>query len=320
MLVFVLFVAGFVILTFGANWLVDGASSIAKRFNIPNLIIGLTIVAFGTSAPEMVVNLLASYNGNTEIAIGNVVGSNIFNILVILGISSIIYPLKVHQQTIFKEIPLSLLAAIVLFACANDQIIDGQAFNTISRIDGLIFLSFFIIFIYYTIDISTNKANDASDEDVKQLGLGKSILYIIAGLAGLIIGGRWIVNGAVEIAAIIGISESITGLTIIAAGTSLPELATSVVAAYKRNADIAIGNVVGSNIFNIFFILGLSSLISPLPLAKSNNIDILMVILASLLLVLFVFIGKGRQITKGEGILLLVVYLSYLIYLVLPYV
>ena len=319
MLTYVLFAVGFVLLTFGANWLVDGAASIAKKFNIPNLIIGLTIVAFGTSAPELVVNVLASLNGNSDIAIGNVVGSNIFNILAILGIAAIIYPLKVHSNTIFKEIPLSLLAALVLFVTANDMLLDKDLTNAVSRIDGIIYLSFFIIFIYYTVDMARKKKDDESEEEVKVFSTIKSVLFVIAGLAGLVIGGKWIVDGAVAIATNLGISEAVTGLTIVAVGTSLPELATSVVAAMKRNTDIAIGNVVGSNIFNIFFILGISSLIKPLPFASGSNFDIGMVILASLLLVLFIFLGKGRQITRGEGIVFVASYVGYLGYLVWPY-
>ena len=314
-----LFIVGFVILTFGANWLVEGASSIAKRFNISDLVIGLTIVAFGTSAPELIVNVIASTSGNSEIAIGNVVGSNIFNILFILGISALIFPLKVQQNTIWKEIPLSLLAAVVLFFVANDLLFESRSFNEISLIDGLIFLSFFAIFLYYTLEMAKKDKPIETEKGTANASVWKSGLLVIAGLAGLIIGGRWIVNGAIVLAELAGISESVTGLTIVAAGTSLPELATSAVAAYKRKADIAIGNVVGSNIFNIFFILGISSLINPLPLASGSNFDIGMVIIASLLLFLFIFIGKGRQISRPEGGVFILIYLGYLTYLITPY-
>jgi cation:H+ antiporter len=316
MWVYIFFIIGFIFLIKGADFLVDGASSIARRLNISDLAIGLTVVAFGTSTPELFVNIIASFRGNTDIAIGNVIGSNIANVFLILGVASIIYPLAVTKGTVFKEIPFSLLAAMVLFVAANDQLLDGSRLSGLTRIDGLIFLSFFIIFIYYTFSIATTVAGIEDHVTAKQYGWPLSLLYIALGLIGLTLGGKWIVDGAVAMASNFDMSESLVGLTIVAVGTSLPELATSAVAAYKRNADIAVGNVIGSNIFNIFFVLGISAVIKPLPFQMSNNLDIAVVIFSSLLLLLFMFTGKKRMLDRWEGLLFLLCYLSYIVYLV----
>ena len=316
MLTYVLFVIGFFILIKGADLLVDGASSIAQKFRISPLVIGLTIVAFGTSAPELVVNIFASASGNAEIAIGNILGSNIANILLILGISAAIYPLASKRNTVWKEIPLCLLATLVLGAMANDILIDGAGLSILSRIDGFILIAFFVIFLYYTFGIAKVSGGD-SDVEIKKYGLGKSALFIILGLAGLVLGGQWIVDGAVKIAEYFGISQSLIGLTIVAVGTSLPELATSAIAAYKKQSDIAIGNVVGSNIFNIFWILGLSSTIRPLPFNPSANIDILMTIGATLILFLLMFVGKRNIIERWQGVFMVVLYFIYTGFLVL---
>ncbi|MDI6791585.1 MAG: calcium/sodium antiporter [bacterium] len=280
MMPYILLIIGFVLLIKGADFLVEGASSIARRLKVSDLVIGLTVVAFGTSTPELFVNIIASIKGNTGIAIGNVLGSNIANIFLILGVSSIIFPLAVGKGTVWKEIPLSLLAAILLGILANDRLIDKSSLSVLSKIDGIVFISFFIIFIYYTFGI--DKRVEGTDEHLtkKHYGLIKSSLLIILGLIGLSLGGKWIVDGAVGFALRLGISESLIGLTIVAVGTSLPELATSVVAAFKKNAEIAVGNVVGSNIFNIFFVLGISSIIKPLPFQVKSNIDIGVAILA----------------------------------------
>jgi cation:H+ antiporter len=316
MLTFVLFIIGFILLIKGADLLVDGASSIARRLHISDLVIGLTIVAFGTSTPELFVNIAASLKGNTDIAIGNVLGSNISNIFLILGISSIIYPLTVTKGTIWKEIPFSLLAVIVLALLANDGIIDGRTFSTLSRIDGLVFLSFFIVFIYYTFGIAENIEGMEDHISSKHHGFSKAVLMVIVGLAGLGFGGQWIVNGAVFLATRFGMSESLVGLTIVAVGTSLPELSTSAVAAYKKNVEIAVGNVVGSNIFNVFFVLGISSTIKPLPFEAANNVDIVVVIIASLLLFATMFTGKKQSLDRWEGMVFLVLYGAYIGYLI----
>lgn len=316
MLSYILLLIGFVFLIKGADFLVDGASSIARRFNISDLTIGLTVVAFGTSAPELFVNIVAGVKGTTDIAIGNVLGSNIANVFLILGISAIIYPLAVSKGTVWKEIPFSLLAAVVLAFLANDQLIDKQNHSVLLRSDGLILLSFFVIFLYYSINIAFEIKGLDNHAPVKAHGTTKSIGLMIVGLAGLIIGGEWIVSGAVHMALKLGLSQSTVGLTVVAVGTSLPELATSAVAAYRKNTDIAIGNVVGSNIFNIFFILGISAIIHPLPFSIANNIDIGMVILASLLLFIFMFTGKKRSLDRWEGIVSICIYVIYIIFLI----
>lgn len=312
MLVYLLFVTGFFILIKGADILVEGSSSLARRFNVSDLVIGLTVVAFGTSTPELFVNVIASLKGNVDIAIGNVLGSNISNIFLVLGISALIYPLKVTEGTVWKEIPFSLLAIIVLGIMVNGQLINSETQNILSRSDGLLLLLFFTIFIYYSCSIAAEV--DGMDEQfpVGTHSLLKSILMVILGLAGLTLGGKWIVDGAVKIAASFGMSESLVGLTIVAVGTSLPELATSAAAAYKKKADIAVGNIVGSNIFNILFVLGISSLIKPLPFEDSSNVDIAVVIFASLLLFISMFTWKKHSLDRREGTVFLVFYLLYL--------
>jgi cation:H+ antiporter len=315
-LTYLLFVIGFVLLIKGAYFLVDGASAIARRLKVSDLVIGLTVVAFGTSTPELFVNIIASAKGNTDIAIGNVLGSNIANVFLILGISSLIYPLRVTKGTVWKEIPFSLLAAIVLWFMANDHLIDKNNYSSLTRIDGLILLSFFTIFLYYSYGISGEIEGVEQHVQVAQKSTAKSFFFIGVGLVGLTLGGKWIVDGAVVIAKNFGMSESLIGLTIVAVGTSLPELATSAVAAYRRNVEIAIGNVVGSNIFNIFLVLGISSIIKPLPFQIKNNLDIGVVILSSLLLFLFMFTGKKRSLDRWEGAVFLVLYAVYIIFLI----
>ena len=318
MITYILFIIGFFILIKGADLLVDGSASIAKKLKISNIVIGLTIVAFGTSAPEFIVNIFASAQGNSEIAIGNILGSNIANILLILGISAIIYPITAKTNTVLKEIPLSLLAAVVLGLMANDMIIDGAGFSGITRIDGFILLSFFIIFLYYTFGITkiTKSDKDIVEEEIKVFSYSKAVIFIILGLAGLVVGGKWIVDGAVKIAELFNISQSLIGLTIVAIGTSLPELATSAIAAYKKQSDIAIGNVVGSNIFNVFWILGASAIIRPLPFSTSSNGDIAMTIFASILLFIVMFIGKKRVIERWQGVFMVTSYVGYVVFLV----
>ncbi len=316
MLTYSLFVIGFFLLVKGADLLVEGASSIAKKFKISAIVIGLTIVAFGTSAPELVVNLLASVQGNTEIAIGNILGSNIANIFLILGISAVIFPLVSKKNTVWKEIPLSLLAALLLGAMANDALIDGGSYSSLTRIDGMVLIAFFIIFLYYTFGIA-KVTGDAEEGDVKEFGTFKSVGFILLGLAGLVVGGKWIVDGAVAIAQLFNVSQSLIGLTVVAVGTSLPELATSAIAAYKKQPDIAIGNVVGSCIFNIFWILGVSSVIRPLPFSAASNLDILMTIFASVVLFLIMFVGKRHTIERWQGVIMIMIYIAYVTVLVI---
>lgn len=308
---YILFFIGFIFLIKGAGLLVDGASSLARRLKVSNLVIGLTIVAFGTSAPELFVNLYASFNGATDIAIGNIVGSNIVNVLFILGISAIIFPLKVNSSTVWKEIPLSLLAALLVLVMANDKLVDGLGFNSLTRSDGLALVAFFIIFLYYTFGIAKVE-NGAESEPVKLYSTWKSVGLVALGLVGLVLGGQWIVAGAVEVANYFGMSDALIGLTIVAVGTSLPELATSAVAAYKKNSDIAVGNIVGSNIFNIFWILGLSAVIKPLPFKPEMNLDLLVVVGASILLFVWMFLGKKHTLEKWQGAVLVLLYFAYI--------
>lgn len=310
MLYILVLLAGFVSLILGANLLVESASSLAKRFNIPNIVIGLTIVAFGTSSPELLINVFASAQGNSQIAMGNVLGSNIFNILGILGVAALIHPLRVKSNTTWIEIPLSLLAALIVIVVVNDQIIDKGTTSSVTRIDGIILLFFFIIFMVYTIML-VKKGDSGESMHIKNMPLWKSILLIIAGLVLLVIGGRSIVYSAVEIARFFQISERIIALTIISIGTSLPELATSAVAAYKKNSDIAIGNIVGSNIFNVFFILGISAVINPVPLMPGSNFDQFVHIGSALALFIIIFTGKKHQMDRWEAVVFLLLYIAY---------
>jgi len=315
MLDILLLLSGFIALIFGADKLVDAASALAAKFGIPNIVIGLTIVAFGTSAPELVVNVIAAVNNNAEMVLGNVLGSNIFNVLGILGISAIIYPLAVKTNTTWYEIPLSLLAAFVVFITAIDVFLNKEFTNIISRSDAILLLLFFTIFLVYNIAISKSEVADEKVEIKKQKTF-TAVLFLFVGLAGLVIGGQLIVSSATSIALSFGISERVIGLTIVSIGTSLPELATSIVAVRKKNVDIAIGNVVGSNIFNIFFVLGVSAFITPVVVASASFIDIGMNIASGILLFLFVFTGKYRRIDRWEGIILLSFYIGYLTYLI----
>ncbi|MFA5318336.1 MAG: calcium/sodium antiporter [Patescibacteria group bacterium] len=314
MWVYILFFAGFIILIKGADYLVEGASSIAKRFGLSPLFIGLTIVAFGTSAPELFVNLIASIKGSAGIAIGNIVGSNIANILLILGIAAAIYPLKVKDSTVRKEIPLSFLAALALLVAINDHLVDGLSFNILTRSDGLMLIFFFIIFLYYAFGIMISGSDD--EVTVKERSQFLSWAMVAGGLAALVLGGKWIVDNGLIIAQVLNISDALVGLTIVAIGTSLPELATSAVAAYKHKPDIAIGNVVGSNIFNIFWILGISSIIKPIEFAPALNFDVIAAVVATLLLLAALFIGEKKVLQKWQGYFFIMLYIAYIVFLI----
>jgi cation:H+ antiporter len=303
---------GFILLVKGAGYLVEGASALAVRFAISEIMIGLTIVAFGTSAPELVVSITASIGDKPDISLGNVIGSNIVNILLILGISGVIYPLSTKKNTVWKEIPFSLMAAAVILILCNDYLIDNTR-SYISRSDGIILLLFFIIYLTYTFGIS--KINIEDKPDVKHLPGLKITIFIVGGLVALFFGGQLVVNNGVKLARSFGVSDKLIGLSIIAIGTSLPELFTSAVAAYKKRSDIAVGNIVGSNIFNLFFILGISSLIRPIDFDSSLDTDIMILIAASLLLFLTMFTGKKRTLDKWEAVLFLFLFAIYNIFL-----
>ncbi|MCS4435355.1 calcium/sodium antiporter [Aquiflexum gelatinilyticum] len=315
----VLLLIGFVVLIFGADKLVDAASGLAANFGIPNIVIGLTVVAFGTSAPELVVNVFAAVNGSSEMVMGNVLGSNIFNVLGILGISAIIFPLTVKSNTTWIEIPLSFLAALVVLIVANDFLFNAGNTNLISFGDGIILLLFFSVFLVYNIMVSKQPGGLTESLEISKFTTGSAILWIIIGLAGLVLGGKLIVDNAVSLAVEFGLSQRLIGLTIVSIGTSLPELATSIAAVRKKKVDIAIGNVVGSNIFNIFFVLGVSSIVNPVAIAEPNFIDIYMNILSGLLLFLFLFTGKGRKLERWEGVILLILYIVYLTALIMEW-
>lgn len=304
-------IGGLLLILLGANGLTDGAASVAKRFHIPSIVIGLTIVAFGTSAPELTVSISSALKGSADIAIGNVVGSNIFNTLMIVGCTALFAPIVITRNTLRKEIPLCILSSIVLLICANDVFLNQAKENILSISDGLILLCFFAIFMGYTFAIAFHSNDAAPDEEVKSIPMWKSILFIIGGLAALIFGGQWFVEGASNIARGLGVSESIIGLTLVAGGTSLPELATSIVAALKKNPEIAIGNVIGSNLFNIFFVLGCSASITPLPLSGINNFDLLTLVGSGVLLWIFGLFFAKRTITRIEGSIMILCYIAY---------
>lgn len=312
----ILFAIGFLLVVGGAKFLVDGASGIARILKVSDLVIGLTVVAFGTSFPELSVNIFASIRANAGIAIGNILGSNIFNIFLILGVSAIIYPLRVSRGTVWKEIPLTLLAAVLLGILANDKFIEGSDISALTRADGLVLLTFFAIFLYYIFGITRPTEISTADQPISKHSMAKSVFRVIVGLFCLMIGARWVVNGAVKLTLALGVSESLIGLTIVATGTSLPELATSAVATYKKNADIAVGNIVGSNIFNIFFILGISSIIRPLPFPTKSNVDIGVTIISSLLLFLCMFTGKKRFLDRWEGAVFVFLYFFFITFLI----
>ncbi|WP_057939654.1 calcium/sodium antiporter [Algoriphagus resistens] len=309
----ILVIVGLLLLVKGADWLVDGASVLAKKHNVSDLAIGLTIVAFGTSAPELVVNSVASMGNYPDIVFGNVIGSNNFNLFMILGIAGLITPLSIQSSSVWKEIPFSFLSVIILLFLANNYFSTDQ--SSLSAIDGIILLAFFASFLYYVFT-QLKSEPDVAEFFQKDYSNLKIWVLILAGLAGLVLGGKLVVDNAVAMAQSLGISEKIIGLTIIAAGTSLPELATSVVASMKKNNDIAIGNIIGSNIFNIFLILGVSSLIRPLDYSAAFNTDLYILGAGTIFLFLAMFTGKRRRLDRWEAALLLMVYLGYTVYLV----
>lgn len=315
---YLLLIGGMVILIYGASLLVQGASSFAKMLHIPNLIIGLTVVAFGTSFPELIINIFASLDGQSDLAVGNVVGSNIINVLLVIGLAAIVKPLLVQSFTVRYEIPFSLLAMALLFVVANDSLINGTAHSVLHRSDGIIFLAFFIIFIYYTFVVTTQSSlNHDEGHEVKEMSKLKSTFFMLLGMVGLYFGGEFIVNSATNLAHEWALSEKVIGILVVALGTSLPELATSVVASYRGNADMAIGNIVGSNVFNVFLVLGVSAVISPIEFNPSINLDLFIAFVSTLLLFVFVFTGKGRKIDRVEGSIFVVLYFTYVAWLLM---
>lgn len=313
-------IAGLVLILTGANALTDGASAIARRIGISDLVVGLTVVAFGTSAPELVISVMSAANGNAGMAIGNVVGSNIFNILAIIGITAMVRPIVIERTVMTREVPMVLISSVVLLILGNTSLLDGAAAPAVTRADGLLLLIFFGLFIWYTFATAKSAAPDepagvnaSAKGQMKPL---KSILWVVGGLAMLVIGGDRFVAGASGIASMMGISDAVIGLTIAAAGSSLPELATSIVAARKGQTSLAVGNVIGSNIFNIFFVLGATATIHPVAFGTIGNIDLLTLTGASALFLCCGWLIGRRTITRAEGAIFTLSYIAYITYLV----
>jgi len=309
-------VIGFVLLLKGADILVDGASSAARRFGLSDLVVGLTVVSIGSSAPELIVNLLASFRGSADLAVGNILGSNTANIFLGLGVAALVHNLKVRKSTVWKEIPFSLLAVLVLAVLANDALIDGRVFSAITRADGLVILAFFLIFLYYVFSLALKGKQDAKECDDDERSMSRALLMVVGGGVGLALGGKWVVEAALAIGRDLGASEALMGLTVVAIGTSLPEIVTSAVAAHRKKADIAVGNVVGSNIFNIFWVLGVVSVIKPIHFSPALNLDIIAVIIATTLLFATLFIGRKHTLTRWEGLGFIAIYGIYIVYLI----
>jgi len=315
-MILLMLLAGFFLLIAGASWLVDGAASVAKRFGVSHLAIGLTVVAFGTSAPEFVVNIVASIKGNTDIAIGNIVGSNIANVLLILGCAALIRPLTVKESTVRIEIPLSILASAILLLLGAPFLslpLDGATPAAIGRFDGVFLVLLFAVFLRYIFRMARNDSED--DEPLKEYRPPIAVLLVICGIVALPVGGELLVRSAAQIAVGLGVPERVIGLSLVAVGTSLPELATSLVAAHKKSVDIAVGNIVGSNIFNVFWVLGISSLIRPIPLSDGAFVDIAVAAAASLILFFLVFRPTDRRIGRRDGLLFLTLYGIYLAFI-----
>lgn len=307
--------AGLLLILFGANWLVDGSSSIAKRFGISEFVIGLTIVGIGTSTPEMVVSFLSSFQGKADMAIGNIVGSNIFNTMMILGVTALISPLVITKSNLKKDIPLNIIVTVLLIILGMNFTLFGKGQDQLSRIDGAILLAVFAWYIW------TSFRSDAGDsgedgESIKAYKTGISVLLIVAGLAGLIIGGRLFVNSATELAKMFGVSDKFIAITVMAAGTSMPELATCVVAALKGRGQLALGNVLGSNISNILLILGGAALINPLSFTGMTPVDLGAVLISALFILTSAYLFKKRQLDRFEGAILLLMEVGYMWYLI----
>ena len=330
-------IIGFIILIKGADILVSGSSSLAKKFGLSGLMIGLTVVAFGTSAPELIVNIFSSLAGSSDIGMGNIIGSNISNILLILGISAIICNLQVADSVIKKQLPFSILSVLVLFFLINSSMLNSAGVDGLFRSGGFILLTFFAISLHFTFSLSPKTTSDAKgkikdifkyilfffltkkrekrEEDIKDLNIWLILALIILGMIGLFIGGKLIVDNATELALAVGLSQAFIGLTVVALGTSLPELAASIIAARKNQIQMAVGNVIGSNIFNLLWVLGISSIIKPIDFNPALNFDILFLIFVSILLFGLIYMGKRFYFTKKEGYILVGLYIAYIIFI-----
>ncbi len=308
---FIKLVLGIAILVKGADLLITGASGLARRAGIPEFVIGLTLVAFGTSLPELTVNVQASLEGASEITLGNVIGSNIANILLILGVAGLIRPLSIHGTFVKKEIPLNFLSILVLFAMVSDKVLDHSPQAFVSRSEGLVLITTFVGYLYF---LAAFLERDSVDDNLQRLSYLKGSVLIILGLAGLILGADWTVSGGVNLALSLGVSQVVVGLFMIAIGTSLPELLTSAVAAYRGNPDIALGNVAGSNIFNVSLVLGASALINPIPVPERVFKDLALLFVATLVLFISNYTGRRHSVSRFEAGIFLLIYLAYAIY------
>lgn len=315
-LVYVLFVAGFFVLIKGADMLVKGASSLARNMGASAFLIGLTVVSFGTTVPELVVNLSASFHGNPGIAIGNVIGSNITNILLVLGLSAFLVPVAIRKSIVRKQMPIALLAVLIVGLLANDVLFMKSDSSVIDREDGAMLLALFAMYVYYIYSLARKGKPKKEVEESGRLkadGRAKSAAFILLGIVGVAVGGGWVVDGAVAMAGAFGVSETLIGLTIIAVGTSVPELATAVVAVYRKASSLAVGNIVGANILNMFWILGLSALISPIGIEDVRNLDIAVMVSATLILMgLMTWFARGQMLTRMHGAMFLAIYAVYM--------
>ncbi|MBE0639601.1 MAG: calcium/sodium antiporter [Bacteroidales bacterium] len=312
---YITFAAGFVILILGANYLVEGASSLGRKLNMSSIIIGFTIVAAGTSLPELIINIFASISKKTDLAIANVVGSNTMNTLLVIGAAALIFPIVPSRRTVYTFLPISLLAALLLAFFAWINFSSDAPFAIISRWEGIFFLALFIGFLVFSMYYARTET-ESDVEEVKEFTLKRSLLYVIAGIAGLYFGGEWVMGGVNHLMVQFGLSQAIVGIAIVAVITSLPELVTSILAAFKKNSGIALGNALGSNIVNVFLVLGVSSVITPLHYSSLLNLDVTLMALANLAVFFFVIVGKGRQINRLEGFIMMLIYFSYFGFLI----
>lgn len=313
---YLILILGFFLLIKGADFFVDGASALSSIARIPPLLIGLTVVAFGTSAPEAAVSFTAALKGSNDIVIGNVIGSNIFNLLIAIGISAIIRNITVKKNTIIKEFPLAIYATVLMFILSADNLIDGFKVNVISRSDGIILLLGFVLFIAYLVELAfLSKEEESSIFDLKTIPISRSIVFLILGLSMIVFGGNFVVKSATVIASFWGMSDALISITIVAIGTSLPELVTSATAAFKGQSDIAVGNIIGSGLFNILFILGFSAVISPITVSSKLFFDFIFLLFITLISYYFSYTNK--EINRSEGIILVLLYVGYMIYIII---
>lgn len=310
-----IFLVGLFFIVKGADWLVDGASSVAKRLGISDFVIGLTIVGMGTSAPEMVVSFIGAIQGNADIAIGNVMGSNIFNVLLILGVTAVICPMTITSLNRRKDIPINIFITVLLLGLGMTHKLFGFGTDTLGRLEGAVLVILFATYIYLSFRFDVPDEN--SDEDEKPVSVGKSVFMIVAGLTGLILGGQFFVNSATSIAKMIGVSDKFIAITILAGGTSMPELATCIVAAAKKKGQLALGNILGSNVFNILLILGGSALIHPLSFAAISYVDAAALLVSALAIAISIYTFKRDKLDMADGICLLILEIAYMTWLII---